>query len=54
MQMTYLYILSGLASNVTPLTDSLEDIHIYETVCIRYVDDKKLAVFQSKCQGQKI
>ena len=43
-----LYILSGcLTSSATPLTFSTEDIHICNSVCLRYVDDKKLSVFQS-------
>ena len=43
-----LYILSGcLASSATPLTFSMEDIHICNSVCLRYVDDNKLSVFQS-------
>ena len=41
MQVSF-FILSGcLASNATP---SMEDIHIYNSVCLRYVDDKKLSV----------
>ena len=41
-----LYILSDwLASSATPLTFSMEDIHICNSVCLGYVDDKKLSVF---------
>ena len=50
MQINYINtrILSGcLASCATPLTLSMEDIHICNSVCLRYVDDKKLSVFQS-------
>ena len=50
MQINYIniYILSGcLASGATPLTFSMEDIHICNSVCLRYVDDKKLSVFKS-------
>ena len=50
MQINYINtcILSGcLASSATPLTFSMEDIHICNSVCLRYVDDKKLSVFQS-------
>ena len=36
-----------LASSATPLTFSMEDIHICNSVCLKYVDDKKLSVFQS-------
>ena len=51
----YLYILSGcLASSATPLTISMEDIHIYSSVCLRYVDDKKLSVFQSNVKYFKL
>ena len=50
MQTTYIYILSGcLASNATPLTYSMEDIHICNSVCLRYVDDQNLCV-PVKCQ----
>ena len=34
-----------LASSATPLTFLIEDIHICNSVCLRYVDDKKLSVF---------
>ena len=45
-----LYILSDwLASSATPLTFSMEDIHICNSVCLGYVDDKKLCVLV-KCQ----
>ena len=50
MQINYINtcILSGcLASSATALTFSMEDIHISNSVCLRYVDDKKLSVFQS-------
>ena len=53
-----LYILSGcLASSATPLTVvtvSMEDIHICNSVCLRYVDDKKLSVFQSNVKYLKL
>ena len=35
-----------LVSSATPLTFLIEDIHICNSVCLRYVDDKKLSVFQ--------
>ena len=42
-----LYILSDyLASSATPLMFSMEDICICNSFCLRYVDDKKLSVFQ--------
>ena len=48
-------ILSGiLASSATPLTFSIEDIHICNSVCLRYVDDKKLSVFQSNVKYLKL
>ena len=48
-------ILSGcLASSATPLTFSIEDIHICYSVCLRYVDDKKLSVFQSNVKYLKL
>ena len=47
-----LYIFSGLASNVTSLTFSLEIIHICDIVRLRYVDNKKLSVFQSNVKGK--
>ena len=50
MQINYINtcLLSGcLASSATPLTFSMEDIHICNSVFLRYVDDKKLSVFQS-------
>ena len=53
--MTYIYILSDcLASSATPLTFSLEDIHICNSVCLRYVDDKTLSVFQSNVKYLKL
>ena len=57
MQINYINtcILSGcLASCATPLTFSMEDIHICNSVCLRYVDDKKLSVFQSNVKYLKI
>ena len=51
MQINYINtcLLSGcLASSATPLTFSMEDIHICNRACERYVDDKKL-FFQVKC-----
>ena len=33
---------------------SLKDIHIYDTVCIWYVDDKKLSVYQSNVKGKRL
>ena len=57
MQINYINtcILSGcLASNATPLTFSMEDIHICNSVCLRYVDDKKLSVFQSNVKYLKL
>ena len=56
MQMTYMYIqyISGcLASSATPLTFSMEDIHICNSFCLRYVDDKKLSVFHSNVKYLK-
>ena len=53
--MTYTYIYSGcLASRATPLTLSMEDIYICNSVCLRYVDDKKLSVFQSNVKYLKL
>ena len=50
-----LYILSGcLASSATPLTFLMEDIHMFNSVCLRNVDDKKLSVFQSKVKYLKL
>ena len=50
-----LYILSGcLASSATPLTFLMDDIHIFNSVCLRYVDDKKLSVFQSNVKYLKL
>ena len=49
MQVNYINtcILSGCcASSATPLTFSMEDIHICNSVCLRYVDDKKLSFIQ--------
>ena len=43
-----------LASSATPLTFSMEDIHICNSVCLRYVDDKKLSVFQSNVKYLKL
>ena len=41
-----LYIVSDwLASSAFPLTFSMKDIHICNSVCLGYVDDKKLSVF---------
>ena len=58
MQSNYINtcILSGcLASSATPLTFSMEDIHhICNSVCLRYVDDKKLSVFQSNVKYSKL
>ena len=51
-----LHILSVcLTSCATPLTFSMEDIHICNIFCLRYVDDKKLSVFLSnvKCKPFK-
>ena len=48
-------ILPGcLAYSVTPLTFSMEDIHICNSVCLRYIDDKKLFVFQSNVKYLKL
>ena len=50
-----LYILSDcLASSASPLTFSMEDIHICNSVCRRYVDEKKLSVFQSNIKYLKL
>ena len=50
-----LYLLSGcLASSATPLTFLMEDIHMFNSVCLRNVDDKKLSVFQSKVKYLKL
>ena len=57
MQTNYINtcILSGcLASSATPLTFSMEDIHICNSVCLRYVDDKTLSVFQSNVKYLKL
>ena len=57
MQINYLNtcILSGcLTSSATPLTFSMEDIDICNCVCLRYVDDKKLSVFQSNVKYLKL
>ena len=45
MQMTYIYYQIWLASSANPLIFSMEDIHICNSVCMGYVDDKKLSVF---------
>ena len=48
-------MLSGcLASSATPLTISMEDIHICNSVCLGYVDDKKLSLFQSNIKYLKL
>ena len=52
MQINYINtsILSGcLASSATPLTFSMEAIHICNSVCLRYVDDKIFFCFPVKC-----
>ena len=50
-----LYILSDwLASSATPLTFSMEDIHICNSVCLGYVDGKKPSVFQSNVKYLKL
>ena len=57
MQINYINtcILSAcLASSATPLTFSMEDIHICNSVCLRYVGDKKLSVFQSNVKYLKL
>ena len=57
MQINYINtcILPGcLASSATPLTFSMEDIHICNNVCLRYVDDKILSVFQSNVKYLKL
>ena len=57
MQINYINacILSGcLAPSATPLTFSIEDIHVCNSVCLRYVDDKKLSVFQSNVKYIKL
>ena len=49
MQMTY--IISGcLASSATSLSFSMEDIHICNSVCLGYVNDKNLSCVPVKCQ----
>ena len=56
----FLYILPGarfraLSAGVhSPLTFSMEDIHICDSVCLRYVDDTKLSVFQSNVKYLKL
>ena len=40
--------------SATPLTFSMEDIHICDSVCLRYVDDKKLSVLQSNVKYLKL
>ena len=48
-------LLSGcLASSATPRTFSMEDIHICNSVCLRYVDDQKLSVFQTNVKYLKL
>ena len=37
--------------DATPLTFSMEDTHCFNSVCLRYVNDKKLSVFQSNVNG---
>ena len=57
MQINYIntcILSSCLASSATPLTFSMEDIHICNSVCLRYGDDKKLSVFQSNVKYLKI
>ena len=43
-----------LASSAIPLTFSMEDINIWYSICLRYVDDKKLSVFQSNVKYLKL
>ena len=47
--MTYIYY-----QVATPLTFSMEDIHICNSVCLRYVDDKKLAMFSQMSNIKKL
>ena len=57
MQINYINtcILSGgLASSATPLTFSMKDIHICNSVCLGYVDNTKLSVFQSNVKYLKL
>ena len=55
MNANYLYIYSDcLAASATPLTFSMEDIQICNSVFLWYVDDKKLSVFQSNVKYLKI
>ena len=57
MQINFIntYILSGfVASSATHLTFSIEDIHICNSVCLRFVNDKKLSVFQSNVKYLKL
>ena len=51
MNANVLFILSGLFSSAAPLTFLMEDIHICNSVCLRYVDvdDQNLCV-PVKCQ----
>ena len=43
-----------MASSATPLTFWMEDNRICNSVCLRYVDDKKLSVFQSNVKYLKL
>ena len=57
MQINYINtcILSGcLTSSATPLTFSMEDSYICNSVCLRYVDGQKLSVFQANCKYLKL
>ena len=57
MQINYINtcILSGcLASSAIPLTFSMVDIHICNSVCLRYVDGKKVSFFQSNVKYLKL
>ena len=57
MQINYINtcILPGcLASSATSLTFSMEDIHICNSVCLTYVDDKKPSVFQLNVEYLKL
>ena len=46
--------LYSLASSATPLTFSIEYFHICNSVCLEYVDGKKLSVFQVNVKYLKL
>ena len=52
--MINIYIIRLFACYCHSLTLSMEDINICNSVCLRYVDDKKPSVFQSNAKGKII